>query len=273
MAQDIVRFHPNAIDLTGERFERLLVVRPLGRKGGSIVWLCRCDCGRDVEVRSGGLRNGGTKSCGCWKRDMAAKRVTKHGMSNSGPDHCSEYTIWAGMIQRCHNPNSRNYPDYGGRGVEVCAAWRESFARFLADVGRRPSPLHSLDRHPDSDGNYEPDNCRWATRKEQARNRRSNNVLEYGGKSLTLAEWAERTGLGRGTIFARIRAGWSVADALTKPLCFAGKAKAEPADTINALAIKLRSMRLHLAASVGDDEAARLMEEAFRLSLTTESTP
>src|SRR5438067_729952 len=126
------------------------------------------------------------------------------------------YSSWCGMIQRCHNPDNPDYYLYGGKGVRVCNRWRWSFMDFLADMGLRPSPRHSLDRYPDRDGNYEPNNCRWATDKEQANNRRHTIFLEHDGKRLTIEEWSEVTGVCYFTIISRIKKqGWSVSRALT----------------------------------------------------------
>jgi hypothetical protein len=127
-----------------------------------------------------------------------------------------EYGVWNTMRSRCYNPRVERYPNYGGRGIQVCERWRKSFADFLADMGRRPSSQHQLERI-DNDGNYEPGNVRWALPTENARNRRSSRLIVHAGETLTLAEWAERTGLKVATIWARLKMGWSVADALTVP--------------------------------------------------------
>lgn len=122
------------------------------------------------------------------------------------------------MQTRCHNPNSEDYPNYGGRGIRVCERWRTDFAAFLADMGPRPSSRHSIDRFPNQDGNYEPGNCRWATAKEQQNNRRNNNFLTHAGLTLTITEWSLRTGLSRQTILHRLKRGQSVSRALTEPV-------------------------------------------------------
>jgi hypothetical protein len=121
------------------------------------------------------------------------------------------------MKYRCTNPRGRQYPDYGGRGIKVCERWLHSFEAFLEDMGRRPSPKHTLDRYPDNDGNYEPGNCRWATPKEQQRNRRCNRIIEFAGQRLPLSAWGERLGLPPETIAARLDRGCSVERALTAP--------------------------------------------------------
>jgi hypothetical protein len=120
---------------------------------------------------------------------------------------------WDSMIQRCTNPRHKSFADYGGRGIVICDDWWD-FGRFLADMGERPKGT-TLDRYPDLNGNYEPDNCRWATGKQQGNNRRSNVVLEFDGKKQTVAEWALELGIGPKTIGYRLRNGWTLEEALT----------------------------------------------------------
>ena len=129
----------------------------------------------------------------------------------------NEYRAWAGMLTRCRNRNFKDYLLYGGRGISVCAKWL-SFESFYADMGVKPSRYHSLDRFPNGDGNYEPENCRWATAKEQARNWKHRNVLlHFNGESLTMPEWAERIGIARSSLRDRLSAGWSIAKAFNTP--------------------------------------------------------
>jgi hypothetical protein len=129
-----------------------------------------------------------------------------------------EYAAWSNMKYRCNNPRAKQYPDYGGRGIRVCDSWQRSFLAFLADMGPRPSPKHSLDRYPDNDRDYEPGNCRWATASQQNSNRRGNVVIEQDGERLLLKHAAERVGLANATVRRRIRCGMSVSDALSTPL-------------------------------------------------------
>ena len=159
------------------------------------------------------MRMGLTKSCGCLNRDNIIARSTIHGAAKRGLN-TPEFTAWMGMINRCTNPGSTDFQNYGGRGIKVCDRWRNNFSAFLADLGQKPSGRHSLDR-VDTNGNYEPENCRWATPSEQARNRRSNRLLTHGGHTACVAEWSEISGIHSHDIRNRLRRGWSVERTLT----------------------------------------------------------
>lgn len=189
-------------DLSGLRFGRLHVVAIAAKhtwKSKTSEWVCSCDCGSTTQVQRGRLVRGETVSCGCYGKSKA----TKHGLHRS-PEYCA----WEHMKQRCYNPNSKNYHLYGGRGIRVCAEWFRDFSIFYADMGPRPSPGYSIDRI-DVNEHYKPENCRWATHEQQARNRRSSTLVEVEGKMVSLAEAAEITGISRKTLSTRICRGWT----------------------------------------------------------------
>lgn len=185
-------------DITGKTFDRWLAVREIERdRRGNRMYLCQCECGVERAVKASELIHGRSKCCRC----VGVQRRTKHNMCKS-----PEFRIWSHMLERCSSPKSSSYERYGGRGISVCEKWKGSFNSFYQDVGPRPSSDHSIERI-DNNGNYEPGNCRWATRIEQARNKRNNRIITAFGQSLCIAEWAEKTGIGVGTISQRIRRG------------------------------------------------------------------
>jgi hypothetical protein len=161
------------LDLTGQRFGFLVAIEPAPPLRGLTAWRCLCDCGAETIALTDRLKRGGRKSCGC-RAGFGGGRPVSHGhcrKSGASP----EWQTWNAMLVRCSSPGAANYQIYGGRGIKVCDRWRDGFEAFLADMGPRPSPKHSLDRI-DPNGNYEPGNCRWATAKEQAFNRRNNKL-------------------------------------------------------------------------------------------------
>ena len=198
--------------LTGRRFGRL-VVQAVSLAKYSLAH-CVCDCGQSATVLCQNLRNGGTQSCGCLQMELVSVRSSRHrhtAKMNGRTSKC--YMAWRSMKKRCHSPRSKNYRLYGGRGISVCDQWRDSFERFLADMGEPPSPAHSLDRI-DNDGNYEPSNCRWATAKQQGRNTRANRLITVNGETFPLVVWSERTGVKYTTIYQRLARGWPQAQAI-----------------------------------------------------------
>jgi hypothetical protein len=195
-------------DLTGDRYGSLTVfARATENYRGNAQWMCRCDCGRVKTYLGMDLKKGKLRSCGCKNPSI----IANHGMSGT-PTHLA----WISMRQRCNNPNSTAFADYGGRGIKVCDRWQESFANFVADMGVRP-PRHSLERI-ENNGNYEPGNCRWATQRDQMNNRRCNRFIEIDGKRQTLAQWLRETGMTGERFFDRVKHGWSVEDAIKRPL-------------------------------------------------------
>lgn len=158
---------PAAKQLAGQVFGRLTVIERFRSRNGRVTWVCRCACGKLHEAVSNALTSGHTKSCGCWKDERNTSTAPTHGHASRKTGLSPTYQSWRGMWTRCTNPNVKSYKDYGGRGITICSRW-ERFENFLADMGERPAG-RTLDRE-NVNGNYEPGNCRWATRKEQAMN-------------------------------------------------------------------------------------------------------
>ena len=144
------------------------------------------------------------------------RSFTRHGCARPGKI-TPEFRSWAHMRRRCKDQRDNRYDRYGGRGIVVCERWQTSFAAFLADMGPKPTPQHSIDRI-DNDGNYEPGNCRWATRREQGNNTKRNRLLTLNGETMTVTEWSRKVGIHNRTIRARLARGWTVQDALLAPL-------------------------------------------------------
>ena len=195
--------------MSGSVFRHLTVVGPQLRRRGSgerSFRLCVCDCGSEVEVREDHLLAGRRVSCGgpeCrYVEIWTSYRIEKQ--------------TWDRMISRCCNSSNRKFNHYGGRGISVCARWLDSFWAFLSDMGPRPDRASSIDRI-DNDGNYEPGNCRWATRSEQARNTRNSVYVDHGGRRVLLCELCEERGLSLSLVYARLNLGWPLEDALTRP--------------------------------------------------------
>lgn len=190
-----------SIDRTGQVFGHLTVIKlvpPIRGKKDNKKWLCRCECGVEKIIRVDHLVSGETISCGCKKLSLLKEKSTTHGLSQNN-DYKSEYLVWVGMKRRCFNKDYKKFIDYGGRGITVCERWTGSkgFLNFINDMGKKPTPKHSLDRWPNNDGNYEPGNCRWATIDEQNRNKRDNHWIEFDGKKMVLLDWAKHLNVDR----------------------------------------------------------------------------
>ncbi len=195
----------NMKDITGRRFTRWIAIRPTNkRNNGKVVWECLCDCGTIGFIISASLIYGSSKSCGCLIGE-------KHNMSKS-----REYAAWARAKRRCTDPNNSDFHLYGARGIKMCSRWMDSFSTFYQDMGSRPKGM-TLDRI-NNNGNYEPSNCRWATRETQANNRRNVIRITINQETHTIAEWSKITGLSRSRIWQRInRLGWNHEKAVTTP--------------------------------------------------------
>ena len=214
-------------DLRGQRYNRLAVLWPIRATASGTMWLCHCDCGAHTRVSvsslSGRVGRKTSHSCGCLARELTAERVRSrlltHGLARRGSVTKPIYKAWWSMLDRCYNPKHKFYKDWGGRGIRVCAEWRESVLTFYQDMGPKPTPQHTLER-VNNNGDYEPSNCRWATMAEQSRNRRNNRILTHGGQTMCLTDLASQYGIHPTTLSQRIKRGWEIERALlTKPDC------------------------------------------------------
>lgn len=193
-------------DLRGQRFGRLTVIKFVCVENKNSVWECRCDCGNICNASACHLKNGHTQSCGCLHRERTSAARAIHKMTRT-----RIYSIWYEMKRRCFNKKRSNYERYGGRGITVYDEWRENFQAFYEYVSKLEhygEEGYSLDRI-DNNGNYEPGNLRWATAKEQGRNRRSNVLVTYRGKQMTLMDAAEQSGVPYTALIQRYNNGWS----------------------------------------------------------------
>ena len=203
-------------NLKGRCFGRLKVLRRdrEPREDRGAYWICACECGNKKSVRGSNLTNGDVRSCGCLRRELVIRRLTKHG-GKSRKRTAPEYRAWQQMLGRCYRATNPNFRNYGGRGIKVAPEWQSDFVVFLRDVGPRPSSRHSLDRFPENNGDYRPGNVRWATKKQQNRNQRRNVWVRINGVRMTLVEATEGLGLNYGTVNARLnKQGKSLHDAL-----------------------------------------------------------
>lgn len=207
--------------MIGARYGRWTVLEQAPSAARGRYFLCRCDCGNIREVKaSPGLALGRSLSCGCVRRAQLITMATTHGQHLR-----QEYRVWKAMIQRCHNPDHPSYKNHGARGITVCQRWRTSLHDFMADMGAVPSPAHTLER-VDNDAGYSPENCIWATRRVNQRNRRTNRYLTHNGETLTLSAWAERLGMSPEGVARRIDVyGWPIERAVTVPRLSQAKAK------------------------------------------------
>lgn len=212
---------PKLINLLGQKFGKLTVVAFHGQDAkGNSLWLCKCDCGNDYIGVGAQIKRLHSKSCGCIQVSAAQEASRTHGMTGT-----PTYQSWLNLKTRCLNPNREQWNDYGGRGITVCQRWLDSFEAFYADVGERPSVQHTIERK-DTNGNYEPGNCVWATRQEQNRNRRDNRKITVDGVTKCAAQWAEEKGINVETLVKRVQVGTSEKDLFDPPgvlLTYQGK--------------------------------------------------
>lgn len=196
-------------DFSGQVFGRLTAIAYDRYERERTYWIFRCECGVVKSQALAQVRRGVVQSCGCLAIDRSAAATVTHGQCGT-----RAYKAWQNMICRCEQPSTRYFERYGGRGIVVCAKWRESFLSFYADMGEPPAGM-SLDRI-DNDGGYEPGNCRWATQRQQMRNRDATLVVEWSGEKVPLIVLCEEIGLSYNMARKRLRRGWTVSDALLK---------------------------------------------------------
>jgi hypothetical protein len=204
-------------EIIGKKFNRLTVVKELDKrvfKSGSIrEFLCICDCGKETKAMLNKLKNNNTMSCGCLRLELFFKKITTHGMTSS-----PEYQAWLGMKQRCYDLNGSEYKRYMVRGIEIYDEWIHDFQKFYEYIGKKPSKKHSIDRIDNNKG-YFPGNVRWATINEQARNKRSNIIIEYKGEKKCITDWAKEINMNLWTLMARIKRNkWSIDRAIETPV-------------------------------------------------------
>ena len=200
-----------AIDLTGKRFGLWTVIKRYEGKGTHAMWHCKCDCGTEAIIRGKSLRDGDSKSCGCFLREVNRKRATKHGGYGT-----RLYRIWDCMKARCNNPKAKSYPNYGARGIAVCAEW-SNFAVFREwAMSHGYDNSLTLDRKDNSKG-YSPDNCRWVDMVAQENNKSSNHYVTYQGETMSLAMWARKLNISYDLLLQRVTRGWPFEKAITNP--------------------------------------------------------
>lgn len=210
------------INLTGQSFGRLTVIEKATKRcnGQSAMWICKCDCGNTIVVRSGDLRSGKTKSCGCLRKEITSAKRKTHGKSNS-----RLFSIWCAVKKRCMCETDKQYKDYGGRGITICDEWKDDFQTFYDWAVSNGYEEHLTIDRIDVNGNYEPFNCKWSTEKEQSNNKRNNRLLTFNGKTQTLKQWSDETGIQPETIHYRLKRGWDLERALTLTPSYANNNK------------------------------------------------
>lgn len=201
-------------DITGKKFHRLTAIKRVGsNKEGRAIWLCKCDCGKEIVVSGVLLRNGAVKSCGCLQLEKLAKAVKKHGLTNH-----RLYNIYTHIKQRCNNPNCKQYIWYGAKGIKIYSEWNKNFETFYEwSINNGYQDDLTIDRI-DVNGNYEPANCRWVDMKVQQNNRGNNHNVTINGVKHTLSEWARINNISIHTIRNRLARKWSDIEAVSTPI-------------------------------------------------------
>jgi len=200
------------IDHSGKTYGRLTVLHRSVNIDDRAAWSCLCECGNIKIIRSTSLVKGDTLSCGCFMREQVSCSNKTHGLTKT-----PEYKAWISIKSRCYASKTDSYMRYGGRGIRVCKRWLHSFEHFLEDIGERPNKSHSIDRI-NNDGDYAPDNCRWATTHEQNNNKSNTYIIKLGCRAHSRSEWSIITGINYNTICSRLKAGWPIERALTTPV-------------------------------------------------------
>lgn len=213
---EFIKLSYKARDITGQRFGRLLALGPVGLdQNQEVLWLCQCDCGNIATKLGRSMRKGSTQSCGCFGKQRSAEATTIHGMWKE-----PIYHKWIHINERCEKESHHNFHRYGERGIKMCDEWRHDFVAFYTHISQLEhfgKEGYTLDRR-DNEKGYEPGNVRWATAKQQQRNRHNNHMITHNGETFCLAEWAERVGISYQTIKERLKRGWSAEKALTTPI-------------------------------------------------------
>lgn len=189
--------------LIGKKFNRLLVIG-ISETGKHLKLLCQCDCGVTKSFPGFAVKTGYSKSCGCLRVEGLVKRCTTHGKTGT-----KIYNTWLNMKARCEDEANHRYHQYGGRGIRICERWSKSSVRFIEDMGEPPTSKHSIDRI-DNDADYSPENCRWATNREQCAHKRNSRFLTFNGKTQIVSRWAEELGVNASTLFHRLAKGFPV---------------------------------------------------------------
>lgn len=200
------------IEMVGRKFGKWAVLKEVPKRLNKRAFLCQCVCGSEHVVMGDNLRAGGSTQCRSCSSKIKGKKYGTHRRTGT-----PLYHVWRSVKLRCRTPSFTGFKNYGGRGIDVCDRWFESFESFLEDMGEPPTPKHQLDRI-DNDGNYEPENCRWVLPAVQQNNRRNNRILEHNGQRKTLTQWAVCLGVGVSTLHWRWSAGWPADKILSVPV-------------------------------------------------------